>query len=259
MPSVRVGDLDVAYEVQGSGDPFLLVHGTTTSRACWDLVHPGLSPHHTVLLPDFTGSGETPDGGPDPLELDHLVEQMLAVASDAGADRFHVAGWSLGGVVAAAVAAAAPERVRTLAIVNGWAKADQRMVFTFRLWERLIEEGGDLFARYAFADGLTAGAFEAFTAAGVEGLVPAIVTAPGSLRHLDLDRRIDIGPLLGSITAPALVVGGVEDRWVDVCHSRDLAERINGARLVELACGHLTLTEQAGPLTALLLDHATRG
>jgi pimeloyl-ACP methyl ester carboxylesterase len=51
------------------------------------------------------------------------------------------------------------------------------------------------------------------------------------------------------------VIGGAEDRWVDVTHSRYLAANIAGARLVELACGHLVPTEQAGAMNDLLIEH----
>jgi 3-oxoadipate enol-lactonase len=235
----------------------VLVHGTASSRDSWLLTTPVLAERFTVICPEFPGSGETtaPDGMR--LEVADLAAQALAAATAAGADRFHVAGWSLGAVVAAEIAAQAPERVRSAVLVCGWAKTDARMVFTFDLWRRLLDAGGDLFARYAFADGLTAGSFEAFGVAGVEELVPVTQEnlAPGSQAQIDLDGRVDIVDRLELITAPTLVVGGVEDRWTPIEHSRYLAANIAGARLVELPCGHLIPTEQAGPLNELLGQH----
>jgi pimeloyl-ACP methyl ester carboxylesterase len=250
-----VGDVDVAYEVQGDGPPLVLVHGSTGSGAHWAQVAAGLTDRFTVVLPDYAGGGATTDGG-GPLEVDDLAAQVLGVADHVGARRFGLAGWSLGAVVAAAAAATAPERVTALTLVCGWAVSDARMAFTFDLWRRLLAADPELFARYTFADGASRQLFE-LLGDGVEALIAptALSFAPGSDRHADLDSRVDIADRLPAVTAPTLVVGGVEDRWVPIEHSRHLASAIAGARLVELGCGHLILAERAAELTALLRDH----
>jgi 3-oxoadipate enol-lactonase len=257
MPSVRVGEVDVAYGVDGTGDPLVLLHGTSSSRVSWMQVAPLLSDRFTVLTPEFPGSGETVDPG-GPLEVLDLATQAIAVADAVGAERFHLGGWSLGAVVAAAAASLAPGRVRSLTLVAGWARTDARMRFTFDLWSRLIQADPELFARYAYADGMTAGAIEAAGLEAIEALVPitAATLAPGTLRQVELDTRVDITARLAEIKAPTIVVGGVEDRWVDIVHSRHLATAIAGAKLVELPCGHLIPMEQADALAGLIADHA---
>ncbi len=256
MPSVAVGEVTVAYGVEGEGDPLILVHGTTASRSTWMQLSPLLTSRFTVITPELPGSGETVDPG-GPLEVLDLATQVLAVADALGHDRFHLGGWSLGAVVAATTASVAPMRVRSLTLIAGWATTDARMRFTFDLWSRLIQTDPELFARYAYADGLTAASFEAI-GDGIEALVPvtAATIAPGSLRQIELDGRIDIADRLEAITCPTLVIGGIEDRWVDIVHSRHLAAAIRDARLVELPCGHLLPMEQAPALAELITGHA---
>jgi 3-oxoadipate enol-lactonase len=257
VPRVTVGDAEVAYDVHGEGgDAFVLVHGSTGGRGHWLQVAPVLAERYRVIVPEYAGGPETTDPGGS-LEVDDLAAQVVAAADDAGADRFHLAGWSLGAVVSAVVAATVPDRVRSLTLTCGWARTDARMRFTFDLWQRLLQGDRELFARYSLADGLTATAFEAF-GDGVDALVPVVAAslAPGADRHAELDGRIDITDRLRAITAPTLVVGGLEDRWVDVAHSRHLADTISDARLEELECGHLVPTERAADLTGLLLEHA---
>jgi pimeloyl-ACP methyl ester carboxylesterase len=258
MPSVQVGDVEVAYEVQGSGPPFVLVHGSTGSRATWMQQTPVLAERFQVVLPEYAGGGESTN--PDrPLEVDELVAQVMGAVDDAGVGEFHLAGYSLGAVVVAALAAEHPDRVRTLAIVNGWAKTDARMKFTFDLWERLYTADVDLFTRYVLADGLGRETFDLF-GDGVEAMIPVMAGqfSAGTARHAELDTRIDIEDRLGKITAPTLVIGGLTDRWVDIAHSRAMADAIAGARLEELECGHVSLTEKAAEVTGLLLEHADR-
>ena len=258
MPSVQVGDVEVAYEVQGSGDPFVLVHGSTGSRATWVQQTPTLAERFRVVLPEYAGGGESTN--PDrPLQVDELVAQVLAAVDDAGVDTFHLAGYSLGAVVVAALAADHPDRVRSLALINGWAKTDARMKFTFDLWERLYRADVDLFTRYVLADGLGRETFELF-GDGVEAMIPMMAGqfSSGTAWHAELDSRIDIEDKLGSITAPTLIIGGLTDRWVDIAHSRAMADAIDGARIEELECGHVSLTEKAPEVTGLLLEHADR-
>jgi 3-oxoadipate enol-lactonase len=254
MPNVG----DVAYEVQGSGDHLVLVHGSTGGRATWVQQAPTLAERFTVVLPEYAGGGETPL--PDePLTVDLLVEQVLAVADAVGADTFHLAGYSLGACVVAALAGDHPDRVRSLALVNGWAKTDARMRFTFDLWERLYTQDRELFTRYVLADGLGRDTFELF-GDGVEAMIPMMQGgfSAGSGAHANLDARIDIESKLASITAPTLIIGGLTDRWVDIAHSRSMVELIPDARIEELDCGHVSLTEKAPEVTALLLEHASR-
>lgn len=259
MPSVQVGDIEVAYEVQGDGvEPFVLVHGSTGSRATWVQQAPVLAERFRVVLPEYAGGGESTN--PDrPLEVDELVAQVLGAVDDAGIDTFHLAGYSLGAVVVAALAADHPDRVRTLAIVNGWAKTDARMKFTFDLWKRLYEADTELFTRYVLADGLGRDTFDLF-GDGIEATIPVMAGqfSSGTAWHAELDGRIDIEDKLAKITAPTLIIGGLTDRWVDIHHSRAMADAISGARLEELECGHVSLTEKAAEVTALLLEHADR-
>ena len=83
----------------------------------------------------------------------------------------------------------------------------------------------------------------------------ATAIAPGSAAQLDLDIALDITPLLGSITAPTLVIGAEDDRWVDVSHSRTLAAAIPDAQLEVLPAGHIVIQELAGDVARLLHGH----
>ena len=80
----------------------------------------------------------------------------------------------------------------------------------------------------------------------------ATAIAPGSAAQLDLDIALDITPLLGSITAPTLVIGAEDDRWVDVSHSRALADGDPDSRLEVLPAGHIVIQELAGDVARLL-------
>lgn len=245
----------IGYHVSGDGPPILAVHGTTQAANAWDQVREACTVPATWVCAELPGSGESsnPVG---PIDLDDTVDDFVDVMTSLGHERFHVAGYSLGAVVALRLAARHPERVRTVTSVCGWAVTDARMRLTFDVWERLIEIDPSLFMRYALVDGYTAAALEM-----LEPMVDAAVAAapamvqPGSSAHLELDRRIDIAQSLSSISAPCLVVGGLQDRWVDISHSRHVASLVASSRSVDLDAGHLLLTEKAGEVASALAAH----
>ncbi len=255
MTTIDVGTATVGFAVEGTGVPLLLFHGTTMNRTGWDMVRAAMPADYTFVMVEFPGSGESsmPDA---PMTIDGLAAKALAVMDHLGHDRFHVAGYSLGAVVALATAAIVPERVISVTSLSGWAETDPRMRFTFGLWRRLIETDPQLFMRYAVADGFTAASI-----AGLEAMLEAVVEmgaasiAAGSDAQLELDERVDIVAHLASITSPTLVIGGAEDRWVDISHSRALAAAIGGARLEELPFGHLVIQEGAVAVAELLHAH----
>lgn len=258
MSRVAVGEANVAYEVQGEGDPVLLLHGSTGSRRHWMFTAPAMSVRNRLVLVEYGGGGETTDLG-KPLVLDDLVDQVLGVADAESLDRFHVAGWSLGGVIAAATALRAPERVRSAALICSWATSDPFLLFEGDLWQRLLAEDPVLFQRYVFQVGFTPEWFAA-TGDAVGTLVEwsASELSPGAMRHAELWTRIDLSDKLGAIKAPVLVIGAWRDQIVPFAHSKALAESIKGAELIALDCGHFVPIERADALAEALSDFFMR-
>lgn len=264
MATLQLGPDTIGYDIVGepAGRPVvLLYHGTTQDRAAWDFVLAALPEGHGLAFVrvEFPGAGESsmPTG---PLTVDQLVDGGVAVMDHLGHDRFHVAGYSLGAVAALATAARAASHVQTVTSLCGWALSDPRMVFTFDLWKRLIAADREVFVRYAVADGFTAPAIGALEPMLGEVIALGVASIqPGSDAQLDLDMSLDITGLLGEITAPALIIGAEDDRWVDVSHSRSLAEVIPGARLEVLPAGHVVIQELPADVARLLHAHVTAG
>ncbi|MCK7625263.1 alpha/beta fold hydrolase [Streptomyces sp. RS10V-4] len=90
-----------------------------------------------MVAPDLSGSGGTTDHG-GPLTPADLAGEVLAAADDAGLDRFHLAGHSLGAAIATHLAAHHPERVDSLALHAGWVRTDTRLRAEFGHWLDLL-------------------------------------------------------------------------------------------------------------------------
>jgi pimeloyl-ACP methyl ester carboxylesterase len=102
----------IAFERQGSGEPIVLVHGTTGSTQAWALVTPHLAESFTVVAMDRRGHGQS-EPGPSHT-LDRLAEDVIAVIEAVG-EPVHLVGYS-GGARAALAAAPRTARLRSLVL-----------------------------------------------------------------------------------------------------------------------------------------------
>src|SRR5690349_14804317 len=105
------------YRLSGEGTPLLLVHGVGSRLDNWLEVIEALGPGYRTLSYDQRGHGDS-DKPKGPYSLEDLVEDLQAVADQAGFNRFHLAGFSLGGIVAQGYALAHPERLLSLALIS---------------------------------------------------------------------------------------------------------------------------------------------
>ena len=100
--------------------PVLLLHGFPQDSRCWNEVAPPLrEAGHDVIAPDLRGA--SPDNRPqDPgaYRLPALVDDVLRIAEEHNADRFHLVGHDWGGALGWAVAARHPERVASFTSVS---------------------------------------------------------------------------------------------------------------------------------------------
>ena len=109
----RVNGVDLHVALGGSGPPLYLVHGSPKTMYGWRRLVPHLTPHHTVVLMDLRGFGdsERPTTGYD---TGTLAADVVALADELGHERFRVMGEDWGAAVAYAVAAGHRHRVDQL-------------------------------------------------------------------------------------------------------------------------------------------------
>jgi pimeloyl-ACP methyl ester carboxylesterase len=256
---ISTGEARVHFGVQGSGPGLVLAHGTAASGEQWTGIVPRLAEGCTVVTPDYSGSGGTIDSGL-PLDLDDLADELLAAADAAGLADFHLAGHSLGALVAADLAARYPARVRSLIMHAGWVRTDLRMAARFGCWLDLLDldkkTGSSLFARTIVVEALGPRYWEKATSESNEELVAALAQgfAPGTDRHVELDIRADIAPLLPRIVAPTLLIASTWDEIVPAAQQHALRAAIAGTRIVEIDAGHGAPAEDPDAFTALLTE-----
>ena len=109
------GPVKIAWESRGEGPPLLLIQGLGYGRWSWEPIVPGLAARHRVVCFDNRGIGES-DKPQGPYTAAQMAGDALQVLDEAGIERAHVLGASLGGMIAQELAVAAPERVDRLVL-----------------------------------------------------------------------------------------------------------------------------------------------
>lgn len=108
-----VGDTKLYYEVRGTGDPLVLLHGHPLDSRMWDWVMDELAKEYQVIRFDMRGLGKSVDPG----EPFTLYEDTYRLLQELHVERAHVAGCSFGSYAGVEFALAYPQMVRSLTLI----------------------------------------------------------------------------------------------------------------------------------------------
>jgi pimeloyl-ACP methyl ester carboxylesterase len=118
--SIAIEGRRLAWRSVGEGPPLVLITGYSGAAAGWDpRFLSALGGSFEVICPDNRGMGGSQLGEPDgPLTIDAMAADIEALLDALEIDRLPVAGWSMGGFIAQALALRAPLRVEALVLLS---------------------------------------------------------------------------------------------------------------------------------------------
>jgi len=237
----------VAWERRGAGFPLVLVHGLGYARWGWEPVADSLAERFEIVLLDNRGIGES-DAPPGPYTVAEMAGDVVRVLDEAGIERAHVVGTSLGGMIAQELALEHARRVEKLVLVcttpGGPEAAPMPEVTT-----RLIAEAAGLepmialrrFVENALAPSASEELVERILAHRVRTTQPLAAWAAQAAAGA----AFDAWDRLSALTSPTLVLHGTEDVVVDPRNAELLEARIPDAVLDWFpGCGHLLFWEE---------------
>ncbi|MFM7224189.1 MAG: alpha/beta fold hydrolase [Actinomycetota bacterium] len=240
MPEIVVDDgVRIAYTTWGrrDGTPIVLVQGLGVDGRGWALQRGAFGRRHRCITPDNRGTGRS-DAPPGPYDLGRMAADVIAVLDDAGIERAHIVGASMGGVIAQIIGVLHPERVRSLTLActacrhHDWRK------------ELLAEWGGDVGRRgmaALFPDGmrwLIGSRLQRRFGVFVNVLARVLVQTPPHAFAAQIDAILAAPEALRdelvAITAPTLVITGSQDTLTPLGDAEELAELIPDSQLYVL-------------------------
>jgi 2-hydroxy-6-oxonona-2,4-dienedioate hydrolase len=264
----RIGEWDTRCIEAGDGEPLLLLHGTGGHCEAYSRNVAPLSEHFRVVAFDFAGHGYTTHTTRD-LDIIDYVDQVVGLMDALSIDAAHVSGESLGGWVAARLAARHPGRVRRM-ILNtpGGTLVNPEVMNRIRtLSQQAADDPSDerIRARLEWLMADPSSVTDELVA-----IRQKIYARPGfaqSMRHLlclqDVDirtRNLLTDDELSSITAPTLVVWTSNDPSGPAAEGRAIRERIPGAQFAFIdQAGHWPQWEQADHFNEIHINFLTKG
>jgi 3-oxoadipate enol-lactonase len=245
---IQLGDLNCHYQLDGDGSVVVLTHGLGGDLQYWDATAAALLPQHRVLRWDVRGSGQSgkPVGPYSPAlfadDLAHLLDAL-------GIEQAHMAGISMGGVIAQSFALRHHERVRSLALVSTSSEVGPRATAN---WQRL-------------ADRIERTGFDPRTADASRSVAPAFASQPPEILAQLMQQTIGNDPHayaaaaramsdyhftteLAVVTAPTLILQGLDDQLTPPGGAVKLRRALPRSHLVMIpGVGHNLPIEQ--PIT----------
>jgi class 3 adenylate cyclase/alpha-beta hydrolase superfamily lysophospholipase len=244
---VRSGDFHIAYQVIGDDAPMDLVYvpgWISQVEHYWD--EPSVARYFNritsfarLIMFDRRGSGLS-DPVSDAPTLEEQMDDVVAVLDAAGSERAAVYAQLDGGAMATLFAATHPERAQALVLYEAMPRMSWAPDYD---WPPTHEERSTFVKDGAipnWGDGSRAFALAPKSAENPRfrdwfARLERLAASPGTAAKLMMmNAEVDVRAVLPSITVPTLVLHRAEDQFIDIRHSRYLAEHIPGARYVEL-------------------------
>ena len=265
MPVVQTNGIEINYDVQGEGEPIVLIPYLAAEQACYAFQVAEYAKYFTCYSVDPRGAGlsSKPEGE---YTTELMADDIAAFMAAVGIGRAHIFGLSLGASIGTWVAAKYPELVKSLSLHSAWDKTDPFL--------RVIVEGWRTIA----------GALDSVTEMVIQGIFPFCFTPElyaakpeyiDSLADFVRSRPMppvdafvrqsgavlthDASAVLGSIQAPTLITYGRHDIVTSTRFAAPLTEGIANTELIVFEdCAHAAIYENIEGFNAQTLDFLQR-
>ena len=139
----KIGQWNIAYRTFGVGSPILFYNRFRGILDTWDpLFLDALSSHHAVVIFDYPGIGDS--SGELSANLEEVSQIGIQLMGILGYQRFYVAGWSYGGLVAQAALFTYPELVKKVVLIGTNPPGENNIPFENLFFERALKPVNDL-------------------------------------------------------------------------------------------------------------------
>ncbi|HEV2158582.1 pyrimidine utilization protein D [Bradyrhizobium sp.] len=238
MAFARGENADIYYEIHGQGTPIVLSAGMGGSGSFWAPQLDALAQQHQVILYDHVGTGRSAASS---RSIAGMADDIASVLDHAGVDAAHVVGHAIGGIVGIELALRHPKRLRSLAVVNGWGRADPFLKRCFEIRKALLNQSGPqayvraqplfLYPPQWISENI------AHLDAEEEKILKHFPSVATMNQRIDMFLAFEGGRRLADINVPTLLSSARDDALVPAYLTRELAAAIPDARVHEVDWG----------------------
>jgi pimeloyl-ACP methyl ester carboxylesterase len=260
LPKVKVGDLNIYYEIHGNGFPLVMIVGLGANKDWWEPKQlEEVSRKYKAIIFDNRGTGRTESPAKD-FTFKMMADDTVGLMDALKIKKAHVLGVSLGGNVAQEIVLDYPERVVKLVLCSthcgfGHAKMNPEVI------KGLQSAGQQTPAE--FVNGaiplLYPEDFQKANPKYIEESRRRMLIAPTKtdmyMRQLKAGLAFDTFAKLPTIKAPTLCMHGKKDVLIPWENSKIIADRIPGAKLFYLEkSGHALFSVETDKAQKCLFD-----
>jgi pimeloyl-ACP methyl ester carboxylesterase len=266
MPKTQSNGIELYYEIHGAGQPLVLISGLGYSLWQWHKMVPFLAEHFQVITFDNRGVGQS-DKPTGPYTAQMLAADTAGLLDALGIEKAVIAGHSMGGFVAQAMALDFPQKVAKLILCSTNFGGPHHVPVTPEAMKVLTDVTSDALTR--FKNGLsvsTAPDWSEKNPEMIEEWVKWRVANPIDPAPYQAQLAIGLGLLpeaaafkdkLPRLNVPTLILFGAHDKVVPPENASLLAEKISGSKVVILPnAGHFFPIEVAEAASRTITDFA---
>jgi len=261
LPKIKVGGVNLYYEVHGDGFPLLMIQGLSENVYWWDNpMIEELAKHFKTIIFDNRGVGRS-DNLVGDISIEMMALDVIGLMDALNINQAHILGHSLGGMIAQEIALKFPQRIKKLVLCStscGGSKAElpsietQKILTKFSRREHtrdLTKEG----MHHIFTPEFM-GQNPEFMEKKVDDIL-IIPTGPTTFKaQMAAWMRYNSCRKLKGLNLPTLIIHGKQDILVPPRNGEILAERIPNAEIVYFEKNaHIIHTEEPDRFTTLLL------
>jgi pimeloyl-ACP methyl ester carboxylesterase len=241
MPKVKVKEINIYYETQGEGFPFVMIRGLSSDVYRWppECIET-LSKKFKLVLFDNRGAGRT-DKPDIEYSINMMAEDTVGLMNALNIEKAHILGFSMGGLIAQEIAISYPEKVEKLILSATGCGGNKGVSASDEVLSLLRSDREGLTPEEALRNSLPLLFTEDFIRDQpdkIEEFAKRSLMAPippySYRRQLDAIGRYSSYDRLGEIKSPTLIIHGEKDILVPPQNAEILAKNIEGAKIAYL-------------------------
>jgi 3-oxoadipate enol-lactonase len=245
MPVAHVNGGHLHYELTGASNAPLLVLSNSlgTNFSMWDAQMSELRKNYRVLRYDTRGHGQS-EVTSGPYSFEQLGRDVLALADALDIGHFSFCGLSMGGVTGLWLGIHAGKRLHKIVLCSTGAKIGNAETWDARI--EAVRKGGTKSIAAATMERWFTPRFRESSPDIVERVKHMVenTSTEGYISCCAALREADLRESIAAITTPTLAISSTHDPAAPPADGRFIAQRIAGARYVELDAAHLSNIEQ---------------
>lgn len=249
---MEANGINYHVDIEGNGEPLVLLHGFTGSSENWATIRPVLNDHFTTITLDLLGHGQT-DSPDDPLRYDMecAADDLAVIFAKLDLPPVHLLGYSMGGRLALYTALTHPALIQTLILESASpgleteAERVARIQSDDQLAEAIEREGLEAFVEYWTNLPLFATQSDALKERlKAQRLQNNPLGLANSLRGMGTGAQSSLWYRLNELTCPTLIItGSLDEKFTSIAER--MAGQIPIAQIETIhGAGHTVHAEQ---------------